>query len=101
MVMAPSGASRAMKEAKGQQNPPADAVKDGSGGATSAQRRRGSGATPYRRHGFHAIKAAVRLRGLVAVDARTAPAQAMLAHRTDLIASLGGEDVISPQQRAL
>jgi hypothetical protein len=47
------------------------------------------------------LKAAVRLRGLAAVDARTAPAQAMLAHRRDLIASLGGDDAVSPQQRAL
>lgn len=56
---------------------------------------------PYSRHGLHALKARVRVRGLDAIDRRTAAAQALLAWREDLLEALGGEATVSPQQRAL
>ena len=55
----------------------------------------------YSRHGHNALKARVKVRGLTAIDKRTAAAQALLAWRRELIADLGGEDAISAQQRAL
>jgi hypothetical protein len=55
----------------------------------------------YTRHGLNALKARVKVRGLVAIDKRTAAAQALLAWRRELVADLGGEDTISAQQRAL
>ena len=56
---------------------------------------------PYTRHGLNALKARVKVRGLGAIDERTAAAQALLAWRRELVADLGGEDSISAQQRAL
>jgi len=53
------------------------------------------------RHGLNALKARVKVRGLTAIDMRTAAAQALLAWRRELIADLGGEQVISAQQRVL
>ena len=55
----------------------------------------------YTRHGLNALKARVKVRGLGAIDERTAAAQALLAWRRELVADLGGEDSISAQQRAL
>jgi len=55
----------------------------------------------YTRHGLNALKARVKVRGLGAIDRRTAAAQALLAWRRELVADLGGEDSISAQQRAL
>ena len=55
----------------------------------------------YSRHGHNALKARVKVRGLTAIDKRTAAAQALLKWRCELIADLGGEDAISAQQRAL
>ena len=55
----------------------------------------------YSRHGLNVLKARVKVRGLQAIDRRTAAAQALLAWQKQLIADLGGEKVISAQQRAL
>jgi hypothetical protein len=57
-------------------------VRDGT--ATQPSRR-------YPRHGLHSLKAKVAARGLVALDARTAGARALLTWRQDLYAALGGE----------
>jgi hypothetical protein len=43
----------------------------------------------------------VALRGLHAIDQRTAPARALVAWRAELIAALGGETNLSPQRRKL
>ena len=56
---------------------------------------------PYTRHGLNALKARVKVRGLGAIDERTAAAQALLAWRRELVADLGGEEVVSAQQQAL
>src|SRR5262252_6891529 len=58
-------------------------------------------ARPYSRHGLNAIKARVRLRGLGAIDMRTVAAREMLAFRDELVAALGGDPELSPQQRKL
>ena len=55
----------------------------------------------YTRHGLNALKARVKVRGLTAIDMRTAAAQALLAWRRELIADLGGEEAVSAQQRML
>jgi hypothetical protein len=55
----------------------------------------------YTRHGLNALKARVKVRGLTAIDMRTAAAQALLAWRRELTADLGGEEAVSAQQRAL
>ena len=58
-------------------------------------------ARPYSRHGLNAVKARVRLRGLAAIDMRTVAAREMLAFRDELVAALGGDPELSPQQRKL
>ena len=45
--------------------------------------------------------ARVTLRGLNAIDRRTAAARALLAWRSEVIGALGGEDALSPQQKTL
>ncbi len=55
----------------------------------------------YSRHGLNALKARVKVRGLQAIDRRTAAARALLAWRAELTADLGGEDAISTQQRTV
>lgn len=56
---------------------------------------------PYARTGLRALKSRVTLRGLDAIDQRTAPARALVAWRAELVAALGGEAQISPQRRKL
>jgi hypothetical protein len=56
---------------------------------------------PYSRHGLNALKARVKVRGLTAIDQRTAAAQALLAWRRELLEDLGGEAAVSAQQMAL
>jgi len=56
---------------------------------------------PYARTGLNALKAQVKLRGLAAVDQRTAPARALIAWRAELVAALGGDEQLSPQRRKL
>ena len=53
------------------------------------------------RSGLNALRTKVRVRGLQAIDRRTAAARALLTWRDDLVEALGGEDAVSPQQRAL
>ncbi len=56
---------------------------------------------PYSRHGLNALKAQVKVRGLQAIDRRTAAAQALVAWRRELLSDLGGEESVSAQQMAL
>jgi hypothetical protein len=53
------------------------------------------------RSGLSALRTRVRVRGLQAIDRRTVAARALLGWRDDLIDALGGEQAVSPQQRAL
>jgi hypothetical protein len=55
----------------------------------------------YTRHGLHALKARVMVRGLSAIDQRTAAAQHLLSWRRELLEDLGGEAAVSAAQRAL
>jgi len=55
----------------------------------------------YSRHELSASRTKVRLRGLGALDRRTASARAVVAFRTDLERDMGGEDALSIQERAL
>ena len=56
---------------------------------------------PYSRHGLNVLKARVKVRGLAAIDMRTAAAQALVAWRRELLSDLGGEESVSAQQMAL
>src|SRR5262245_15423704 len=56
---------------------------------------------PYSRTGLNALKAKVKLRGLAAIDLRTSAARALLAWRRDLTDDLGGDGVLSTQERAI
>jgi hypothetical protein len=53
------------------------------------------------RHGLCVVKARVKVRGLGAIDLRTAAARGLVAWRNDLIAALGGAETISAQRLAL
>lgn len=55
----------------------------------------------YTRHGLNALVARVELKGLRAIDRRSAPARAVLAFRRELLADLGGEAAASAAQLAL
>ena len=55
----------------------------------------------YSRHGLNVVKARVKVRGLAAIDMRTAAAQALVAWRCELLSDLGGEESVSAQQMAL
>lgn len=56
---------------------------------------------PYSRHGLNALKARVKVRGLAAIDRRTAAGRALLAWRAELVADLGGVEGLSAQELAL
>ncbi len=56
---------------------------------------------PYSRTGLNALKARVKVRGLQAIDRRSAAARGLLAWRKELLADLGGEAAVSAQQMAL
>jgi hypothetical protein len=56
---------------------------------------------PYARTGLNALKARVTLRGLAAIDQRTASARVLMGWRQELVVALGGEDQLSPQRRKL
>jgi len=56
---------------------------------------------PYTRHGLNALMARVSLKGLRAIDRRTAAARAVLDFRRDLLDDLGGEAAASAAQLAL
>jgi hypothetical protein len=64
--------------------------------ATSVKRPR---ARP--RTGLNALKARVKVRGLQAIDHRTAAARSLLAWRKDLLDDLGGPAAVSAAQLAL
>jgi hypothetical protein len=53
------------------------------------------------RTGLTALKARVKLKGLAAIDMRTAAARSLLAWRGELVDALGGEGTVTPQQRRL
>jgi hypothetical protein len=53
------------------------------------------------RAGLLALKSKVRVRGLHAIDKRTAAAQSLIKWRRDLIADLGGDRRVSAAQRGL
>ena len=55
----------------------------------------------YSRHGLNVLKAKVKVRGLGAIDRRTAAARALLGWRQELIADLGGPEAVSAQQMAI
>ena len=58
-------------------------------------------ARPYSRHGLNALKTRVMVKGLHAIDKRTAAAQALIAWRSELLTDLGGEGNVSAQRLAL
>jgi hypothetical protein len=65
---------------------------------------RGANKTPSEsrtRHGLNALKARVTVRGLQAIDMRTAAAQSLIAWRNELLAALGGPENVSPQKMAV
>ncbi len=53
------------------------------------------------RTGLRALKGRVAIRGLAAIDRRTAAARALLDWRRELLADLGGEPQLSASQKAL
>ena len=53
------------------------------------------------RAGLNALKARVQVRGLQAIDRRIAAAKVLLGWQDELLGALGGDDRVSPQQRAL
>jgi len=77
----------------------------GIGNAKVATRKKKDGCMTerrtYSRTGLHALKARVKVRGLAAIDMRTAAAQALIAWRNELLADLGGEGNVSAQRLAL
>ncbi len=56
---------------------------------------------PYSRHGLNALKARLKLRGLHAIDRRSAAARALAAWRRELVEDLGGQSAISTQELAI
>src|SRR5690349_17712481 len=69
--------------------------------ACSSAQSSKTGRRPYSRHGLNALKARVKVRGLGALDRRTAAARALIAWRDELVADLGGPSMVSAQQRAV
>lgn len=59
------------------------------------------GASSLLAKGLNALTARVKVRGLEAIDKRSAPAGALLAWRGELITDLGGDDAVSAQERAV
>ncbi len=56
---------------------------------------------PYARTGLNALKARVKVRGLHAIDRRTAAARGLLQWRQDLVTDLAGEDTLSVQKKSI
>ncbi len=50
---------------------------------------------------MRALKGRIFLRGLGAIDRRTNAARDLIKWKSDLIVSLGGDDAVTPAQRAL
>lgn len=55
----------------------------------------------YSRHGLNALKARVTVRGLQAIDRRTAAGRALMEWRDELVAALWGDPEVTPQEEAL
>jgi len=55
----------------------------------------------YSRHGLNVVKAQVKVRGLGAIDRRTAAARDLLAWRDELVRDLGGNAEVTAATRAL
>src|SRR5438128_2561227 len=55
----------------------------------------------YSRTGLNALKARVKVRGLQAIDRRTAGAQELLVWRAKLVADLGGEEEMTAARQVL
>jgi len=53
------------------------------------------------RHGLTALKVAVKVRGLSAIDMRTAAAQSLVEWRSKLLLDLGGAPAVSAQKLAI
>lgn len=53
------------------------------------------------RHGLTVLKARVLVRGLKAIDGRTAAAQSLVAWKAELLRDLGGAESVSAQRMAL
>jgi hypothetical protein len=53
------------------------------------------------RHGLHALKARVKVRGLSAIDVRTVAGRALVQWRGEVLDDLGGDANVSAQQRAV
>jgi hypothetical protein len=53
------------------------------------------------RHGFSALKRRVAIKGLDAFDLRSAAARRMISWRDELVAALGGQENVTPQEYAL
>jgi len=53
------------------------------------------------RIGLKALKGAIEVKGIAALDLRTGAGQALLALRAELLAALGGESEISPQRKTV
>jgi hypothetical protein len=56
---------------------------------------------PYQRHGLHALKRRLAVRGLDGIDKRSGAGRALAEWRRELVADLGGADALSAQQRAV
>jgi len=55
----------------------------------------------YQKRGLHTLMAKVKVRGLGAIDGRSAAARALLAWRRELEADLGGAEAIMAQMRVV
>jgi hypothetical protein len=53
------------------------------------------------RHGMMALKAQIRIKGLGAIDRRTAAARSLITWRRELVSDLGGDTAVTAAQRAL
>jgi len=60
-----------------------------------------NGRRTYTRHGMSALMVRVKLRGIQAIDRRSAPARALLAWRRELLEHLGGAEHATAAQRLL
>ena len=60
-------------------------------GSSEAKRKR-------TRSGLYALKAKVRVRGLQAIDRRTAAARGLLSWRDELLTALGGQDLSAREE---
>src|SRR2546421_173899 len=56
---------------------------------------------PRSRHGLNALKARVKVRGLGAIDRRTAAGRSLIRWRHELIADLGGSQAVGAAARML